>query len=550
MGFKYIWKTKPYRHQVAAIKKALALGDIALLMQPRTGKSKTAIDYFSILSKTKGVRKVFIVCPARIMDVWADEINAHCPYPVHITIWDRDARSDKKPIPQASAVFDIHVVITNYETFSTPGAKIMKPKKVCDEFKQSDGDKGGVEHTEIGNTKRCAEGHVTGRMGSVWNGNRSVRTGRFKHRALVTKWIGEDKCVGILDEFHRIQDNGGKWTVMLLSMRDLFSHRLGLTGTPIPKASKIHVLWTLWQWINPERFEGVADNLAEMRTLTGVWLNKKNYSQYVRPKTEGVDAVHERIHEDSYAIRLEECFDMPRETTRIVKVDLSRKTGKMYDDMAKQMYTELESGDEVDAQYAIVQAIRLSQITSGFISYRDPDADVEPGEQRPIKIVRIGQEKLLALKGILQEEIQEHEQKVIIAARFKTDLDRIACLCDKIGLTYYQLRGGMSRAAGTRSWKDFNAGEGPSAFIMQPAAGGMGIDLRTAPHFIWFSLTDSFIDFTQAGLRNARSEVPITITYLEVPNSIDQLKREALLTDGDVAKRMLTRPHEILRRTQ
>jgi SNF2 family DNA or RNA helicase len=503
----YKWKTRPYRHQILAVKRALKLGNVALLMDPRTGKTKTTVDYLSILAQTRGVRKALIVCPNRIMDVWVDEIHAHCPLRVHVTVWDREARADKKPIPQASAVFDLHVVITNYETFSTPGKRLP-------------------------------------------SGARSQKTGRFKHRALVRKWIGKDKAACVLDEFHKMQDAGGKWSTMLVSMRDDFRYRLGLTGTPIPKAAKIHALYMMWQWLNPARFEDVAPNVTQFKQLTGTWVNGKSYNMWVAPRTEGVDLVHERIHEDAYCVRIEECFDMPATLPpRIISVKLKlNESAKIYDDLATKMVARLENGDLVDASRVVVQVLRLAQITGGTVIMPDLSVEVEPGQRQPNKLVVLGKEKLLALKEILTEEMLEQEQKCIIAARFRADLTRIERLCRKIDMPFFVLKGGMSRHDGTRAWKEFNKHGGPCAFVMQPQAGGMGIDLSTASHTIWYSLTPSYIDFTQSNQRNAKSPVPIQFTYLLVPNSVDSLMYEALIDDGDVAKRMMTRPHELLRR--
>jgi predicted helicase len=83
---KYKWKRRPYKHQVAAVKTAIAelgrSGGFALLMEPRTGKTKTAIDIAAILHGMGNVNRVLIVCPVIAIDVWVQELKANCPYPV------------------------------------------------------------------------------------------------------------------------------------------------------------------------------------------------------------------------------------------------------------------------------------------------------------------------------------------------------------------------------------------------------------------------------------------------------------------------------------
>src|SRR5690606_15989850 len=94
----YKWKTKPYRHQVAAVKSALVglkkTGGYALLMAPRTGKTKTAIDLASIKHQLGEVNRVVVICPLSVIDVWVNEIRNHCPFRLRITVWDKEGRKE------------------------------------------------------------------------------------------------------------------------------------------------------------------------------------------------------------------------------------------------------------------------------------------------------------------------------------------------------------------------------------------------------------------------------------------------------------------------
>lgn len=78
---KYKFKTKPYRHQVKAIKKALPSLRrerwAALFMPMRSGKTKTAIDLLCILQLKYGVKRVLIVCPLSVVGVWRNQLRIH-----------------------------------------------------------------------------------------------------------------------------------------------------------------------------------------------------------------------------------------------------------------------------------------------------------------------------------------------------------------------------------------------------------------------------------------------------------------------------------------
>lgn len=503
MSRPYPWRTKPYAHQVKAIKQAVrhikaGHAGIALLMEPRTGKTKTTIDTLSILHMKFGLRKIVVVAPNRVLGNWVQEFAMHCPFTVQTIIWDKDAR--KRPLPSQVAPYDLQVILVNYEAFSTPGRRLP-------------------------------------------SGKRSQTTGRFKHRKLLRSWMGGDDVACVLDESHKIKSASGKASNMIVSMRDDFRYRFLLTGTPVTKASRAHDIYMQWQFLNPKRF---ADwpTLEDFKNNTGRWLDTNGYPQWVREREDGMEKLKRRVHADSFAIKREECFDLPPREERVIPVPLG-PSGKHYDEMAQTMVTQLENGDIAEASIPLVVTLRLLQITSGFVGIR------EPHPTNPDKMVsraeRLGFEKLQVLTELLTEETLEREEKVVIAARFQADLDAIQEACDSVGLTRWSVRGGMTRQDTDEAITAFRRHDGPGAMIIQPAAAGLGIDLSTAAHMIWYSLTSSWVDYSQACDRIALSRTSTTFTYLLAPDTVDTLLYDALKSDGDVAKMILKRPDLILR---
>lgn len=82
----YRFKTKPWVHQLEALKRALQRPGFALLMEQRTGKSKVAIDWFSALSMIEGIDRVLIVCPYGVMGRWHLELERHMPNDIQLDI--------------------------------------------------------------------------------------------------------------------------------------------------------------------------------------------------------------------------------------------------------------------------------------------------------------------------------------------------------------------------------------------------------------------------------------------------------------------------------
>ena len=80
---KYKFKTRPYRHQVRAIRKALRSlnreGWAAFFMPMRSGKTKAVIDTICILQMKYGVERVIIVAPLSVIGVWRNQLRIHKP---------------------------------------------------------------------------------------------------------------------------------------------------------------------------------------------------------------------------------------------------------------------------------------------------------------------------------------------------------------------------------------------------------------------------------------------------------------------------------------
>lgn len=505
---RYKFRTRPYAHQREGVRFALrqfadGLG-AALLFEPRTGKTKCTVDIIGAAHIKHGVRKVLVIAPNRVMGVWVNEIHAHTPLTVQTLVWD--ARARRKPIPPMQTAFDVQILITNYEAFGTPGRRLA-------------------------------------------SGRRSRANGRFKQRQQIERWLADDTCLIVCDESHRLKNPSGKASNMIVSMRGLFDYQMILTGTPITKAKRAADIYMQWRLINPERFADWGFTYDAFRNHTGVWTSHDGIELWRRANDRGMRDLTRGIHRDGMVVHRDECFDLPAQLPdRVISVRMTPTTAKHYDEMAQQFVTQIKSGELAEASIPIVVNLRLSQITSGHVGIREPHpTDPDRMVSRP---VRIGTEKLAALKTLLLDEIVDRDEKVVICARFKPDLNAIEKLCAALGIASWSIRGGMTRQATDESLKAFKGyDDGPAVMVVQPAAGGVGIDMSTAAHMIWFSLISSYVDFTQMKDRIALSPRGVQHTFLMVPDTIDHIIYAGLMNDADVTKAILRKPEVILRRS-
>lgn len=501
---KYVWRTKPYKHQVRAVKKLLSNGyGGALLMEPRTGKTKTTVDWMSILASTQGFRKALVICPSRVMGVWDDELHNHSPLRVHVTIWDARSRKEM-PLPRDDGRYDLYVVVVNYDAFATPGKKLA-------------------------------------------SGRRSKTTGRFKTRSMIEKWIGNDPAIGVLDESHKIKSPSGKASNMIVSMAHLFERRALLTGTPVTKAKRVFDIYMQWKWLNPERFHDVP-TVADFKERYGRWTHRNGYPQFLGLREDTMGELINRVHADAFAVKRSECFDMPPPKVRLVPVPLTG-SARVYDDMAEHMVAELKSGAIVEAPIKLVQTLRLAQIAGGV-------AKTEDGVLR-----RIGREKIEALIPLYEESF-EHDEKVVVVARFKADLNAAVRTAKEIAtklrmdVPVFELRGGIKREDSDRSIKEFRKHDGAAVFVVQPQAASLGIDLSTASRMVWYSLTTSWVDYSQCMDRIALNPNQTEQIFLlggavekggKLEGGVDLMLYETLQEDGNVARAITTRPERLLR---
>lgn len=429
----------------------------------------------------------------------------HCPLLVQCIMWD--AKGRRRPLPATVSPYDIQVVVVNFEAFATPGKRLP-------------------------------------------SGRRSKKTGRFATRDKIRRWLQGKPAACIVDEGHKIKSASGKTSTAIVSMRDDFRYRLLLTGTPITKAHRAHDIYMQWQWVNPDRFKRWGPDAQSFRNHVGVWTERNGFPQWLRSRPRGLEDMRHGMHQDGMVVRRADCFDLPdRMPDRIIPVKLNPRTAKAYNDMAETMIAEIEEGVIAEASIPIVVMLRLQQITSGFVGLTDNDSvNISTGTRKgPARTHRIGSEKLEALRELLLEEYLERDcdEKVVVAAKYVRDLDDIVRLTTALSIPLFTIRGGMHRSETDDSITKFRKHRGMGLMLVQPDAASLGIDLSTAPHMIWYSLTNSWVNWTQCCDRIALSDNHTYFTYLQVPGSIDQIMYEGLINDTNVARYIMKKPSRL-----
>ena len=539
-GLKYRYKTRPYVHQVKALKKLLSTGwGGALLMEPRTGKTKVAIDYASVLHLAGRVNRVLIFAPTGVMGVWEEEIPAHCPFKHRVTIWDKDARKEVDLPRFGQDVLDF--VVVNYDAASTPGQFRKDPKTgKVGWFKQFK--KGGRYVAMPDRYLRDNQGNLIldnkgkPRIDHKIAKKRDRKGGRYEFKKKIMAWQPQ---LVILDESHRIKSPSAAKSRLMHALGPKADYRVIMTGTVVTKKKRIYDVYSQWRFLNPRRFVddvGMPMTFKEFKEFFSVITERNGYPQWLRNKNE--KTLHHLMHKDAYSVLREDCFDMPPLTSQVIPVHLDDSL-EAYDQMAEDMVARIKTGEITEASIALVQGLRLRQLSNG-IARTSPTKDHPKG-----RVVVIGREKLDVLESRL-EDLMEAGEHVIIGASFRPDIQRIEKMCNKHKWKNFVVMGGVDRRDRQQMRIEFESHPEGAIFIGNPAAASEGIDLRSAAILIWYSLPTSWVHYQQFMDRNALHPGPRFVEYL-IASGADELVYQTLLEDGDVGKTMITSPERLLR---
>lgn len=515
----YSFKLSPYHHQREALVSLLERKwGGALLMEPRTGKTKVCIDYASIQHLKNRVNRVIIFCPVGVIGVWRDQIEENCPVPYRILVWNRKARKEEELPKYGKDILDF--VIINYDALSTPGEP-MKDRKT-----------GEVRRDEDGVIKR------------------SRRGGRFLIKDKILRWQPD---LMILDESHRIKSPSSRKSSGIHAFSSV-PYRIIATGTVVTKQKRIFDVYSQWKFLNPTRFvnpnnatmdykhRGKPMNFGQFKARYGRFITKDlarggEYSKWIGNQNE--EELHRLIHRDSFSVLREDCYDLPPSTNQIIHVDLE-ESAKAYDDMAEDMVARIRTGEITEASIKLVQYLRLAQITGG-VAKTMPTAEYPKG-----RLVVVGSEKLRAIESRL-EDLMEADEKVVIGAHFLADITRLQKVVAKLKVPCFTIKGGMKDVDREYSRKEFHRVRGGAVFIGQPSASSEGIDLSCASILQWYSLTNSWVHYRQFTDRIALSEHPTFIEYFIARGTVDELKYATLMADEDLGKMIIQSPERLLR---
>lgn len=224
-----------------------------------------------------------------------------------------------------------------------------------------------------------------------------------------------------------------------------------LTGTPAPNG--LVDLWAqVWFLDRGQRLGRTFDGFKNR------WFEPARNFQAGAPRGFAGEQIHEAIKDICLTINGKDWFDLKDPVINNVYVDLGVKARKLYNEMEKELFIQLEDR-QVEAFGAAAKTQKCLQIANGAC-YVDPLADGEDNP-RAKEWRHIHDEKIEALQSIVHET---NGAPLLVAYEFKSDLARLLKAFPQ----------GKALVT-TRDEDDFKTGTIPLLFV-HPKSAGHGID--------------------------------------------------------------------------
>ncbi len=434
-------------HQALAYNTVRKLPAAMLNMGMGTGKSATAI----ALMANRGAKRVLIVCPKSVINVWRGQLEKHCPVDFMFTALNKGNSKKNAELLKLALLYrsGMAVVCVNYE--------------------------------------------------SVWR------------KELLAGIMEVDWDVVVADESQKIGAHNSVQSKTMAKIGEKAKSRLALTGTAMHNSP--------------------LDIFGQYRFLDSGMFGTSHHwfkNRYAVLRSMGqFDIVVGIKNEEEMARRMElityyadrSVLDLPELQHIPVELELSEESQKIYDQIENEAAVMVQDG-LVTASNALVQTLRLQQVTGGFVMTEDG------------RTIDTGREKIEALEDI----VTGLDGPCVVFCKFTHDVMQVRDLAVKLKLRYGEISGRQKDLTDQGTMP-----EGIDLMGVQVQSGGVGVDLTRCRYFVFYDHPWSLGDFEQALARGHRpgQTQDVRVWHLLCKRTVDMSVWEALLKKKNVAESVI-----------
>jgi len=471
---------KAWKHQTEDLEASWQLPAAAIHWEPRLGKSWLTLKTSSRLVEANKIRGAVVIAPNGVHLGWTrDQIPKHWDVEnTRIVEWSSNRANTKgfqKELGDALAFDGFVFFSVNVESIRR-GTKNKKPSASYD---------------------------------------------------FIEKLAKNRDCIMVVDESHYIKNPKAERTKAIMKLSKLFPYRRNLTGTPSPQGP--FDLWSQFNVLNP-KILGRA--FYPFKTRYGIF--KKSYGQGrifdELVEYRDLDDLARKIAPITFERFKDDCLDLPERIFSKQYFEMPPEHAKQYKSMRNNLVAQLDSGETITARMAMVQLLRLQQISRGHITD-------EFGERRYIAS-KSGYPAIDLAVRLIKENLP---RKSIVWCQFVPDVLMLQRALELDGLGSICCHGETPPDDRPGMIKTFNEVDDGKPWIGTLATGGIGVDLGNASLMIFYSHGFNLAQRLQGLERNygdSQKADKVGVVDIVAPDTADDRALGALERKIDLSRQL------------
>lgn len=540
-----------YEHQNEGIAELLYNYRWALRWEMGTGKTKVAIEALNKLRK-----KTLIIAPVVAIDNWITEIELHSNGSLKAAVLKGTTRQKKLEALEKAIAGPCDILLTTYDaarlygvhTVPAPVLKHLKTGRLPVPL--------AVQKLLKGLTEKNALEILDDYQNLV-----SLAAIRCKVAAL-----SKDFCLTdfpyeiiILDESHRIKNIKSKRTKAVMELCKHAARRYLLTGTismgnPLDLYPQMNALA---KYMCPENYMEYANKFCITSPTNAHIITGYRH----------LNIISQRINSLSSEKLIDDCVDLPELRDVDVMFTLSLEQLRDYNALVKRVDLDFGEYGQLSNLNGGVRLNKLLQICSGFLYLKDETMgqvcdicqhvmrcvrnSIAPGTKQCERYEELREmlekntlrythnPKLEALSDLLEDLLDNPEEKVVIWANMMAEMDDIEKLLKKLNYAYVRVDGSSTHRIKTLV-NNFSTDINCRVYLGQEST-GIAINLVASRYAVYYSRSWSLEHWLQSRAREYRiGQTRKTVVYrLCARDSVEIQQLVALDNREDIAK-MLT----------
>ncbi|XP_062998502.1 chromodomain-helicase-DNA-binding protein 2 isoform X2 [Elgaria multicarinata webbii] len=370
-----------------------------------------------------------------------------------------------------------------------------------------------------------------------------AQTKRLKFNVLITTYeiLLKDKTVlgsinwaflGV-DEAHRLKNDDSLLYKTLIDFKS--NHRLLITGTPLQNSLK--ELWSLLQFIMPEKFESWEDFEDD----------------HGKGRENGYQSLH-KVLEPFLLRRVKKDVEksLPAKVEQILRVEMSALQKQYYKWVLTRNYKALSKGTRGSTSGFLNIVMELKKCCNHCYLIKSPEENERENTQELLLSLIRSSGKLILLDKLLTR-LRERGNRVLIFSQMVRMLDILAEYLTIKHYPFQRLDGSIKGEIRKQALDHFNAeGSEDFCFLLSTRAGGLGINLASADTVVIFDSDWNPQNDLQAQARAHRigqkKQVNIyrLVTKGTVEEEIIERAKKKMVLDHLVIQRMDTTGRTVL----